>query len=182
MGWIAGRESRAGRRQSELSRDEHRPDAWVRENREIFASRDRAQVRPNVRAHSTARSHGARAPDVATGESAPRGVVKSFEYLRPESLQQLLTLMRLHGSGARLLAGGTDLLVRMRKGAEPPRAVIDLKRVAELRDDIVESNGVIRIGARAVMTDVIGNPSVRQHCPALVEAAMVVGSIQIRNR
>jgi CO/xanthine dehydrogenase FAD-binding subunit len=108
--------------------------------------------------------------------------VKSFEYLRPESLDQLLTLMRLHGSGARLLAGGTDLLVRMRKGAEPPRAVIDLKRVAELRDDVVESNGVIRIGARAVMTDVIANPSVRQHCPALVEAAMVVGSIQIRNR
>jgi CO/xanthine dehydrogenase FAD-binding subunit len=108
--------------------------------------------------------------------------VKSFEYLRPESLEQLLTLMRLHGSGARLLNGGTDLLVRMRKGTEPPRAVIDLKRVAELRDDIRETNGVIRIGARAVMTDLISNSVVRQHCPALVEAAMVVGSIQIRNR
>jgi CO/xanthine dehydrogenase FAD-binding subunit len=108
--------------------------------------------------------------------------VKSFEYLRPESLEQLLMLMRLHGSGARVLAGGTDLLVRMRKGDEPPLAVIDLKRVAEIRNDIMESDGVIRIGARAVMTDVIGHLSVRRRCPALVEAAMVVGSVQIRNR
>ena len=108
--------------------------------------------------------------------------MKSFAYLRPESLDELLTMMRLHGPGARLLAGGTDLLVRMRKGVEPPLAVIDLKRVAELRDDIMESNGVIRIGARAVMTDVIADPLVRQHLPALVEAAMVVGSVQIRNR
>jgi CO/xanthine dehydrogenase FAD-binding subunit len=108
--------------------------------------------------------------------------VKSFEYLRPESLEQLLMLMRLHGSGARLLAGGTDLLVRLRKGSDFPPILIDLKRVADIRNDIMESDGIIRIGARAVMTDVIGHPSVRQHCPALVEAALVVGSVQIRNR
>jgi CO/xanthine dehydrogenase FAD-binding subunit len=108
--------------------------------------------------------------------------VKSFEYARPESLDELLTLMRVHGPGARLLAGGTDLLVRIRKGIAPPAVVIDLKRVAELRDDITTVDAGIRIGARAVMTDVIAHPSVRQHFPALVEAAMVVGSVQIRNR
>ena len=108
--------------------------------------------------------------------------MKPFEYARPESLDEALALMRRHGAGARLLAGGTDLLVRMRKGLSPPAVVIDLKRVAELRDDITTVDGSIRIGARAVMTDVIAHPSVRQHFAALVEAAMVVGSVQIRNR
>ena len=65
---------------------------------------------------------------------------------------------------------------------DPPAVVIDLKRVAELRDDITAVESGIRIGARAVMTDVIAHPSVRQHFPALAEAAVVVGSVQIRNR
>ena len=70
------------------------------------------------------------------------------QYLRPESLDELLTLLRTHGAGARLLAGGTDLLVRMRKGpafaqgfgdaAGTPIVLIDLKRVAELRADVTE--------------------------------------------
>ena len=106
----------------------------------------------------------------------------SFAYARPESLDEALALMRSHGARAHLLAGGTDLLVRMRKGLEPPAVVIDLKRIAELRDDITTFDGGLHIGARAVMTDVIAHPSVRQHFPALVEAAMVVGSVQIRNR
>jgi CO/xanthine dehydrogenase FAD-binding subunit len=114
------------------------------------------------------------------------------QYLRPESLDELLTLLRTHGSGARLLAGGTDLLVRLRKGPAfahgfgeaggSPVVLIDLKRVAELRADVTERDGRLRIGARAVMTDVIGHPRVRTHFPALVEAAQVVGSVQIRNR
>ena len=90
--------------------------------------------------------------------------------------------MRVHGPDARLLAGGTDLLVRLRKGAAFPRVVIDLKRVAGLRNDIVDIDGGIRIGARAVMTDVIAHPPLRRHFPALIEATNVVGSVQIRNR
>ena len=114
------------------------------------------------------------------------------QYLRPESLDELLTLLHTHGAGARLLAGGTDLLVRMRKGpaftqgfgdaAGTPIVLIDLKRVGELRADVTEREGHLRIGARAVMTDVIGHRQVREHFPALVEAAQVVGSVQIRNR
>jgi carbon-monoxide dehydrogenase medium subunit len=118
--------------------------------------------------------------------------VKSFEYLRPESLDELLALMREHGPRARLLAGGTDLLVRVRKGPAfadgfgeargTPLVVIDLKRVAELRADLTELDGHIRIGARAVMTDLIEHEGLRDQFPALVEAAFVVGSVQIRNR
>lgn len=104
------------------------------------------------------------------------------QYLRPESLGQLLTLLGVHGSDARLLAGGTDLLVGAKKGRGFPPVVIDLKRVADLRADVAEVDGRLRIGARAVMTDLIENSRAREVFPALVEAARVVGSIQIRNR
>jgi carbon-monoxide dehydrogenase medium subunit len=90
--------------------------------------------------------------------------------------------MRVHGSNARLLAGGTDLLVRLRKHSAFPSVLIDLKHVAELRADITERDGCIRIGARAVMTDLIEHKHVRALFPALIEAARVVGSVQIRNR
>lgn len=117
--------------------------------------------------------------------------MKPFEYVRPASLDELFAVMRAHGSRARLLSGGTDLFVRLRKSpafargfgeAGAPLAVIDLKRVAELRADITQIDGGIRIGARAVMTDVVENKWLREHFPALIEAVMVVGSVQIRNR
>jgi len=103
-------------------------------------------------------------------------------YLRPESLDELFAMLQTHGQDARLLAGGTDLLVRLRKGLEWPAVILDLKRVAELRADIAEVDGWVRIGARAVMTDVIEDRRIRQYFPALVDAARTVGSVQIRNR
>jgi carbon-monoxide dehydrogenase medium subunit len=105
-----------------------------------------------------------------------------MKYLSPRSLDELFSLMRAHGPHARLLAGGTDLLVRVNKDSDAPLVVIDLKRVAALRSDVLETRAGISIGARAVMTDLVENHRVRQHFPALVESALVVGSVQIRNR
>jgi len=107
-------------------------------------------------------------------------------------MQELFALLTAHGGKARLLSGGTDLLVRMRKdptladgagkATGQPLVVIDLKRVSGLDARITETDGRIRIGARAVMTDVVDNKRLRELFPALVEAARVVGSVQIRNR
>jgi carbon-monoxide dehydrogenase medium subunit len=108
-------------------------------------------------------------------------ILASFQYVRPESLDELLGLLHEHGPEAKLLAGGTDLVVRLRSGGVP-RMVIDLKRVEELRGDVVETGGRLRIGARAVMTDLIEDRRVRRYFSALVEGASVVGSVQIRNR
>jgi carbon-monoxide dehydrogenase medium subunit len=91
-------------------------------------------------------------------------------------------LIQAHGPDARLLAGGTDLLVRLRSRRATPTVVIDLKRIGELRADITAIEGGIRIGARTVMTDVIEDARVREYFPALVDAARTVGSVQIRNR
>jgi CO/xanthine dehydrogenase FAD-binding subunit len=108
--------------------------------------------------------------------------VKPFTYARPESLDEVFALLGEYGASARLLAGGTDVMVRLRAGRTPPRVVIDLKRVAALRGDVEEFKTHVRIGARAVMSSLIADERIRRHFPALVEAASVVGSVQIRNR
>jgi CO/xanthine dehydrogenase FAD-binding subunit len=108
--------------------------------------------------------------------------MRSFQYARPETLEELLALLHEHGPAAKLLAGGTDLMVRLRSGQSLPRVVIDLKRVKALRAEIVETDAGLRIGARTVMAGLIEDRRVRRHFSALVEAAGAVGSVQIRNR
>ena len=104
-----------------------------------------------------------------------------FAYARPRSLPETFALLDAEPA-ARLLAGGTDLLVGVRKGTVAAPLLIDLKRVAELQDGITERDGALRIGAGTVLTEVIDDRRVQEAFPALVAAARVVGSIQIRNR
>ena len=107
--------------------------------------------------------------------------MKSFEYFRPRELAEVFALREEYGRDALLLAGGTDLIVKLRAGLGP-KIVIDLKRVSGLPEGIKESDGCLRIGARCVMTDIINDPRVQRHFPALIDGAKVVGSVQIRNR
>lgn len=106
----------------------------------------------------------------------------SFHYARPQTIEEAIAILRDAGPAARLLSGGTDLIVRLRLGHIRPEVVVDLKHVAGLRADVWTEDGHVNIGARAVMTDLIANPRIQRHFPALVESARVVGSVQIRNR
>jgi CO/xanthine dehydrogenase FAD-binding subunit len=108
--------------------------------------------------------------------------MRAFAYERPSSLGDALALLAEHGPDARLLAGGTDLIIRLRDGSIGPRTVIDLKRIGELDGDILEHDGGLAIGARAVMTAIAADERVRRDFQALAEGASVVGSVQIRNR
>lgn len=106
---------------------------------------------------------------------------KLFDYARPTRVREALDLLR-EVPDARLLSGGTDLLVGLRKGTLRPPLVIDLKHLADLPPGIEQTASALRISATTVLTDVIADERVRSRFPALVEAAKVVGSIQIRNR
>ncbi len=108
--------------------------------------------------------------------------MKTFEYVRPETVDEAVGLLSEHGTGARLLAGGTDLVIEMRNHWTEPDVVIDLKRIAELHSSITEEDGWIRISAGTSMSDITGDPRMQERFPALVEAAVVVGSVQIRTR
>jgi CO/xanthine dehydrogenase FAD-binding subunit len=105
-----------------------------------------------------------------------------FAYVRPASIAEAVALLAEHGPDARVLAGGTDLVIRLRDGTLQPAVVVDVKRIPELRPRIDVVDGVLAISAGTVMTDIAADERVRRHFPALVEAAEVVGSVQIRNR
>lgn len=106
----------------------------------------------------------------------------TFAYARPTLLAEAVALLEAHGPDARLLAGGTDLIIRLRDGTARPGVVIDIKRIAEMRPSIREEAGCLVIGAGTVMTDIATDDRIRRSYPALAEAAAVVGSVQIRNR
>lgn len=108
--------------------------------------------------------------------------MQPFTYARPASLDEAVALLDRHGTEARLLAGGTDLIIRLRDGTARPTVVVDVKRIAELRPGIRVEGDRLVIGATTVMTDVMADPRVRRDFEALAEAAAVVGSVQIRNR
>jgi CO/xanthine dehydrogenase FAD-binding subunit len=108
--------------------------------------------------------------------------MRAFAYERPTRLEDAVALLVEHGPEARPLAGGTDLIIRLRDGSIRPRIVVDLKRIADLDDAIGETDGRLSIGARAVMTDIAADERIRSEFEALAEAAAVVGAVQIRNR
>ena len=108
--------------------------------------------------------------------------MRPFAYLRPTSLDQAIAALTEPSAVPYLLAGGTDLIVRLRRGHLRPTIVIDTKKVRDLHDEIGVIDGGLRFGARVTMTSVIEDARVRRHFQALVESASVVGSVQIRNR
>jgi carbon-monoxide dehydrogenase medium subunit len=108
--------------------------------------------------------------------------MRPFGYQRPERLADAVQLLAEHGPAARVLAGGTDLIVGMRLGKYAPRLIIDLKRIADLPAGIEESPSGLAVTATTVMAGITGDERVRRRFPALAEAAQTVGSLQIRHR
>jgi CO/xanthine dehydrogenase FAD-binding subunit len=108
--------------------------------------------------------------------------MRAFAYERPTRLDEAIGMLVEHGAAARPLAGGTDLIIRLRDRTVTPGVVVDLKRIADLGDGILEAPEGRTIGARATMTTILGDAGIGRDHQALAEAAAVVGSVQIRNR
>lgn len=108
--------------------------------------------------------------------------MREFSYERPESLEEALRLLAANGSDVEVLAGGTDLVIAMRNRYSQPKVVVDLKRIAEFYPTLVWDGDMVTMSATATMTEVVDDEGIGIHFPALAEAAVVVGSVQIRNR
>lgn len=106
--------------------------------------------------------------------------MRPFAYERPDRLDDAIAILR--GGGARLLAGGTDLIIRLRDGTAKPDVVVDVKGLSEIDDGLRIEGDRLVVGGRTVMTDIAAHPVVRRDFAALAESAAVVGSVQIRNR
>jgi carbon-monoxide dehydrogenase medium subunit len=105
-----------------------------------------------------------------------------FQYAAPEGLDEALDLLRRHAPDARLLAGGTDLLVAMRERGLRTGWLIDLKRIPGLTGISVKPSGELRIGALTPVRDVERSPLVREGWLVLSAAAGMLASIQVRNK
>ena len=108
--------------------------------------------------------------------------MRAFAYEHPRRLDDAIALLEELGPDVRLLAGGTDLIIRLRDGTLRPQLVLDIKRIEDLNTEIREVDGRIQFGALATMTDIVGDDRMRRDYLALTEAALFVGSVQIRNR
>ncbi len=104
-----------------------------------------------------------------------------FEYLAPHSLDEVRQLLLDHGEGAHLLAGGTDLLVKMNHGLLKPTAVIALKQIEGMNKIIFDPKDGLRIGATALLAEVAEHPDILDHYPAIAAAALETANVQIRN-
>jgi carbon-monoxide dehydrogenase medium subunit len=103
----------------------------------------------------------------------------SFEYHAPTSVAEALELGARFGPDSRFLAGGTDLIIQMRRGKVAPRHVVDLRGVPGL--DAIEANGDVRLGALVTHRTIERTPGFQGRLRALVEGAEVVGGHQVRN-
>ena len=108
--------------------------------------------------------------------------MRPFTYARPTELAEATALLAEHGETARVLAGGTDLIIRLRDGTYRPTVVVDVKQIPEFAPAIEETFGAVRISAGTTMTEIHDSPLIQRWYPALAEAARFVGSVQIRNR
>ncbi|TIT45717.1 MAG: xanthine dehydrogenase family protein subunit M, partial [Mesorhizobium sp.] len=104
-----------------------------------------------------------------------------MRYIRPLSIEDAVGQLAGSAGPAAILAGGSDLLVRMKGGFVEPELIIDIKSIAGLRD-IRETAEGFSIGA-AVPCAVLGeNAALKKAWPGVVEAAKLIGSKQVQGR
>lgn len=108
--------------------------------------------------------------------------LSSFDYVRAASPVEVTDLLLRHAGNARLLMGGTDILVQMRDGKFAPRMLIDVKYVPGLTAIEFDPQTGLRLGAAVNMNSMARHPAVVQHYPLLAEAARTVASYQLRTR
>lgn len=106
--------------------------------------------------------------------------MRRFAYHRPTSLKEALRL-QADLPGARFVAGGTDLLVRMKNGEAAPEALVSLRNLAELQGIQVPERGDTVIGAATPIAALITHGRLAARYPVLIQAAGRLGSAQIRN-
>jgi carbon-monoxide dehydrogenase medium subunit len=102
-------------------------------------------------------------------------------YERPTTMKQASVLLTKEKGSAYVLAGGTDLLVRMRTGFIEPDLVVDIKRIPATRE-IASAAGGFRIGAAVSGAELGEHAKLKKAWPGVVEAANLIGSKQVQGR
>jgi CO/xanthine dehydrogenase FAD-binding subunit len=103
-----------------------------------------------------------------------------FDYKIPKTIQEACDLLWKAEGKAKIIAGGTDLVIGLRNGDQSPRVIIDVMKIEELRK-IEEKNGTVSIGAAVTHSEIASSSLVKKYGKVLSDAASEIGSPQIRN-
>jgi len=103
-----------------------------------------------------------------------------FEYFAPHTLKEAIEILQNY-ENACVMAGGTDLLLRLRKGEVKSEAVVGLKNINGLNHIAYTKNKGLTIGATALLVDVANNKMIQKHYPGIATAARKTANVQIRN-
>ena len=107
--------------------------------------------------------------------------MSDMRYEAPTTASAAVSLLAAAQGPARLLAGGTDLLIQMRSGLQQPALLVDLKGIAEM-NTLAAENGGFRIGAAMGCMALVENESFTKAWPGVTDAVKLIGSIQIKGR
>ncbi len=108
--------------------------------------------------------------------------MNKFTYLMPKNLDEAISLQQSHGERAKYIAGGTDVLVKIKEGKLAPEYLISLKHIiAQDRPFLNQETGELFIGAFVTHGMIAKSPVVQAHYPILHDAVKNIGSVQIRN-
>lgn len=107
--------------------------------------------------------------------------MREFEYYKVKNLKEAINLSKKFGKNKRFLAGGTDLIVRLKDNLIKEENIIDIKNIEELKG-IKEVEDEIHIGSLVTFSEIIESDILKKYSPLIVEASKKVGSPQIRNK
>jgi carbon-monoxide dehydrogenase medium subunit len=108
--------------------------------------------------------------------------LRKFEYLKPDSIKETISILSQYGGKARILNGGTDLIVGMRDKILQPEYVVDIKAIPQLNRITYNKQDGLNIGATVTLNEISNSKVVQRNYPILAEACKTVGSYQVRNR
>lgn len=102
-------------------------------------------------------------------------------YLFPQTVDEALDMLRRHAGRARIIAGGTDLMLQIKQGKYQVETFVDITRVPELNGIRLTDDGYIWVGAATTHRQVWESPIIQEHAAVLAEACRAVGALQIQN-
>jgi carbon-monoxide dehydrogenase medium subunit len=107
--------------------------------------------------------------------------MEDLRYEAPQTLQAAVALLAGAAGPARVMAGGTDVIVQMETDLIEPKLLVDIKKIPELRQITTESGG-FRVGAAVPGMEIVNHPAFARAWPGVVDGVKLIGSIQIKGR
>lgn len=108
--------------------------------------------------------------------------MKEFEYFKPDSIKEAISILSRYGGKAQILNGGTDLIVGIRDKIIQPKYVVDIKAIPQLNKITYSEQDGLHIGATVTLNEISDSKVIQRNYPILAEVCKTVGSYQVRNR